>query len=304
MNHVPVLLNEVLEYLDPQPGQCIIDGTVDGGGHAAAILKKIGPTGKFLGLDLDVRLLAETREKLSSNFHFPNSLFLSANYADLPEILEREKLGAADGLLLDLGFSSEQLAASGRGFSFQESHADEPLLMTYDDSRTPVREILKKIPEKELADIIFEFGGEHHARRIAKAIVERERRKRIETSGELVQVIHAALPKNYEHGRIDPATRTFQALRIYANGELENLSRVLEHLGAILKPGGRAAIISFHSLEDRIVKQAFQKMKKEQGAIIVTKKPITAKREEIVQNPRARSAKLRTLILSSPSPLH
>jgi 16S rRNA (cytosine1402-N4)-methyltransferase len=300
--HQPVLLNEVLEYLDPRPGQFIIDGTVDGGGHASAIIEKIGPKGKFLGLDLDERLIRETEKRISSSnlqSQISNLFFRHANYADLPEILEREKLPLADRLFLDLGFSSDQLEGSGRGFSFQESKADEPLLMTYDDSRTPVRELLKKISEKELADIIFEFGGERQSRRIAKAIVEQARKKAMSTSGELAETVRSALPHGYERGRIDPATRTFQALRIYANGELENLSNILEQLNMILKPGGRAVIISFHSLEDRIVKQHFQKMQKEKiAAEILTKKPVMATREEIAQNPRARSAKLRAIQLT------
>lgn len=222
----------------------------------------------------------------------------------------REKLGKADGLLLDLGFSSEQLENSGRGFSFQESKANEPLLMTYDDARTPVRDLLKKISEQELADIIFQYGGERQSRKIAKVIVEREHRhggrEAIMTSGDLADTVRMALAPRaangrYERGRIDPATRTFQALRIYANGELENLSYVLGHIGTILKPGGWAAIISFHSLEDRIVKQAFQKLTKENRGELIYKKPISATREEIRQNPRARSAKLRGLhLFSSP----
>ncbi len=181
------------------------------------------------------------------------------------------------------GFLRRQLESSGRGFSFLK---DEPLLMTYDGSRMPVRELLKKISEKELADIIFQLGGERQSRKIAKAIVEQERKRTISMSGELAEIIHRALPKNYERGRIDPATRTFQALRIYANGEVENLSNVLKNMRMILKPGGRAVIISFHSLEDRIVKQSFQKMQKENAAEILTKKPVVATRAEIKENPK------------------
>ncbi len=288
--HEPVLLKEVLNVLDPKPGEFFIDGTVDGGGHAAAIMAKIMPEGKFLGVDLDSRMLAARR---ADRKYGEREKYISGNYADLPAILKKEKLGKADGLLLDLGFSSEQLASSGRGFSFSEESAREPLLMTYDDSRPPVAELLRTLKEEELAKIIFELGGERMSRRIAKAIVEVGRRHRITTSGELAEIVRNAVPKNYERGRIDPATRTFQALRIYANDELGSLEKVLGELGQILKSGGRVAIISFHSLEDRIVKHSFQKLAKENKFQMITKKPIAASREEILKNPRSRSAKLR-----------
>ena len=288
--HVPVLLLEVLTMLDPHSGDFMIDGTVDGGGHAAAILERIGPSGKFLGIDLNEAMLADCKKRIAPR---EGITLLAQNYADLPEILAREKLGRADGLLLDLGFSSEQIARSGRGFSFSESSRGEPLLMTYDDSRPSVREILRAISESELSDIIFNLGGERYAGRIAHAIVERRKKSRIETSGDLTDTVRAALPKDYERGRIDPATRTFQALRIMANGELENLQKVLNSLENILAPGGRVAIVSFHSLEDRIVKRSFRDMAKGSQLTVLTKKPIVASREEIATNPRSRSAKLR-----------
>jgi len=285
--HIPVLLAEVLHYLDPRPGEFMIDGTFGSGGHSAAILEKILPGGKLLGVDWDKENIA--RSNLDSQ---KNVLLAWGNYADLPEILKEEKLTKADGLLLDLGFSSEQLESSGRGFSFLK---DEPLLMTYDDGRKPVRDILKKISEKELAEIIRNYGGERMAGRIAKAIVTRERQRPIATTGELAETVRAALPKHYERGRIDRATRTFQALRIYANGELESLSDILANIRAIIKPGGRAVIISFHSLEDRIVKQAFRALQADAAAEILTKKPVVASAEEIKINPRSRSAKLRAV---------
>jgi 16S rRNA (cytosine1402-N4)-methyltransferase len=288
--HEPVLLNEVLQYLDPQPGDFMIDGTVDGGGHAAAIMQKIMPGGTFLGVDWDKSMI---RERAAHRSHGDREKYVHGNYAELPKILARGKLGKADGLLLDLGFSSEQLAHSGRGFSFAESAQEEPLLMTYDDKQTPVAELLRMLGEKELADIIFELGGERMSRRIARAIKEEERRQTILTSGALASVVRSAVPRGYEHGRIDAATRTFQALRIYANGELENLKHILDNVEAILKPGGRIAIISFHSLEDRIVKQSFQTLSKQNTVEILTKKPVEAPREEEMQNPRSRSAKLR-----------
>jgi 16S rRNA (cytosine1402-N4)-methyltransferase len=301
--HTPVLLNEVLSLLDPKDGDFMIDGTMDGGGHARAIMEKVGPHGKFLGVDLDENMVVKMKEKFSAHdlvsCHLSHITFLQGNYADLPEILKKENLGLADGLLLDLGFSSEQLAESHRGFSFSDASVNEPLLMTYDDSKNPVSLLLRQLPEDELASIIFEFGGERYSRRIAKALKERGRKRAIMTAGELAETVREALPKGYEHGRIDPATRTFQALRIYANDELGNLSRVLNDLREIVKPGGRVVIITFHSLEDRLVKQSFQKMVKEKQAELLKKKPIGPSRTEIRENPRSRSAKVRGIKIAT-----
>ncbi len=297
--HKPVLLNEVITFLDPKPGDFIIDGTVDGGGHAAAIAEIIGPKGNLLGLDWDERLLEKCKVRFADQ---KNVVLIHGNYAELPKILAetaknisatKNHLDLADGLLIDLGFSSEQLEASGRGFSFAEAYKNEPLLMTYDDSRSPVWQILREESEESLGNIIYEFGDERKSRRIAKAIKDRGRKKPIMTAGELADVVRETLPGTYEHGRIDPATRTFQAFRIYANGELENLKTLLKNLGAIVKPGGRVAIISFHSTEDGIVKRAFQSLAKEGAMKIITKKPVEATREEIKENPRSRSAKIR-----------
>jgi 16S rRNA (cytosine1402-N4)-methyltransferase len=288
--HKPVLLNEVLKYLDPRPGNFIIDGTVDGGGHAAAIEEMIGPKGSLVGLDWDGRLLERCKERFQGK---KNMTLLHGNYAELPAIIAENGFEKADGLLIDLGFSSEQLEASGRGFSFREEFKDEPLLMTYDDSRMPLYRILREESEESLANIIFEFGGERMSRRIAKAIKDHGRKKAIATAGELADVVRGVLPGAYEHGRIDPSTRTFQAFRIYANGELENLKILLGELEKIVKPGGRIAIISFHSVEDGIVKRAFQSLAKESKLEIITKKPVEATREEIKENSRSRSAKIR-----------
>jgi 16S rRNA (cytosine1402-N4)-methyltransferase len=288
--HKPVLLHEVLTFLDPKPGDFIIDGTVDGGGHAAAIGERIGANGKLVGLDWDDRLLVRTKERFAS---WTNIALLHGNYADLPEIMREHDLEKADGLLVDLGFSSEQLEASGRGFSFGEASGNEPLLMTYDDSQTPVWQIIREEDERSLANIIYEFGGERMSRQIAKAIKDHGRKQPIMTAGALAEVVRGVLPRKYEHGRIDPATRTFQAFRIYANGELENLKTLLNNLVAIVKPGGRVAIITFHSTEDGIIKRAFQSLAKESKISIITKKPVEASREEIRENPRSRSAKIR-----------
>jgi len=278
--------------LNPKPGDFIIDGTVDGGGHATEILKRILPKGKFLGVDLDEQMIAKCELQLMKD---ENIMLEQGNYADLLEILEKRKFGKADGLLLDLGFSSTQLGNSGKGFSFLK---DEPLLMTYDSRREPVKELLKKIDVKTLAKLIFELSGEKFAMRIAGAIKNYEKRRSIETAGELQKIIAGAVPGNYEHGRIDPATRTFQALRIWTNDELGNLKIILSRLRDILKTGARVVIISFHSLEDRLVKQEFRAMEKEGQIKILTKKPVVPSAEEQVLNPRSRSAKLRAAIIT------
>ncbi len=291
MDHVPVLLREIIELLDPKPGEFFIDGTINGGGHAAEIARHIGNSGTLLGIDWDESLIMKAKERFRD---VKNIALVHGNYADLPIIFRKKKLPKADGVLLDLGFSSEQIGAeAGRGFSFLR---DEPLLMTYDHSRTPVKTILKGIREDELAEVIRSFGGERYARRVAQAIVRERRLKPIETSGALAEVIRRALPRGYERGRIDPATRTFQALRIFANGELENLQRFLDALPLILAPGGRVAVVSFHDLEDRIVKQSFRRQEREGTMKIFTKKPVVASEAERKENPRSRSAKLRTAI--------
>ena len=281
--HKPVLLNEVINFLDPQPGEFIIDGTFGSGGHAQEILKKIGPDGKLLGVDWDEQSFSA---HAISDSRFSYEI---ASYSDLTEILKNKNLPKADGLLLDLGFSSEQLG-SGMGFSFQK---DEPLLMTYNSATKSAKDVLEDLSEEELAKVIKEFGEERFSGRIARVIKDQEKIKPIETTGELARVISRAVPMGYERGRIHPATRTFQALRIYVNNELGNLEKVLKNLEAILKPGGRAVIISFHSLEDRIVKNYFRDFKKVGKLKILTKKPIIASEEEMAVNPRSRSAKLR-----------
>ncbi|MDP2695720.1 MAG: 16S rRNA (cytosine(1402)-N(4))-methyltransferase RsmH [bacterium] len=272
--HEPVLLNEVINFLDPQSGEFFIDGTSGAGGHSAAIKERIGAIGMLLSIDW---------EKSGDN------------YADLPEILQRKGLSKADGLLLDLGFSSDQLGG-GKGFSFN-ADPDEPLLMTYDANRTPAKQVLKELSEHELAQVLKTYGEERYARPIAASIKKRGRVKPVETVGELVDAIMEAVPRNYERGRINPATRTFMALRIYVNQELENLESALQSLDLIVKPGGRIGIISFHSLEDRLVKNYFRDLAKANKLKILTKKPIVASPEEISRNPRSRSAKLRVAML-------
>jgi 16S rRNA (cytosine1402-N4)-methyltransferase len=297
MSHIPVLLQEVVALLDPKPGEFFIDGTAGNGGHLAALQEKVGESGKVLGIDFDPSAIGRLTEKFSAK---GNVTLVNGNYANTAEILEERHLPKADGFLLDIGFSSMQVDASGRGFSFQK---DEPLDMRYqpDEARATAEEVVNGLPEKELADLIYQFGEERMSRQVAKAIVEHRRKRRIETTLQLAEIVRGALPKSYERGRIHPATRTFQALRIYVNGELANLERALASIPRIVKPGGRVAVISFHSLEDRIVKNIFRDMHKEKNATLLTKKPIIAGEEELDRNPRSRSAKLRAIIFTPSS---
>jgi 16S rRNA (cytosine1402-N4)-methyltransferase len=283
--HIPVLLKEVVEYLDPEPGDFIIDGTIGSGGHAEKILEKIGPKGKLLGIDWDAKNIEGLKTKFKNR---SNVILVQGNYADIPEILKKEKLSEASGLLADLGFSSEQLA--GKGFSFMK---DEVLDMRYGGEGQTAAEIINSLSEKDLADIFWQLGEERYSRQIAKKIIEERRKERILMTGRLVEIVKSAVPKNYERGRINPATRVFQALRISVNDELGNLGSLLGNLENILKNKGRTIIISFHSLEDRMVKNHFRQAAKEGKMEILTKRPVTASEEEAEINPRSRSAKMR-----------
>jgi len=287
MNHIPVLQKQVLEYLNPKPNENFIDATFGAGGHSAAILKENGPHGKILGIELDAELLkiAELRKRL---------ILAQGNFVNLKEIVENNNFKNISGILIDLGFSSWHIEKSGRGFSFQKN---EPLDMRFSsDSDLTAKEILNQWPEKEIENILKEYGEERFAKRIAKKIYEVRKIKSINTTFELVGIIKKSVPKWYQRQRINPATRTFQALRIAVNDELNNLRKFLPQALEILNPDGRLVIISFHSLEDRIVKNFFRK-KKRQGLVkVLTKKPVRPDREEIKINPRSRSAKLRAII--------
>jgi 16S rRNA (cytosine1402-N4)-methyltransferase len=220
-----------------------------------------------------------------------NAILRHASYADLAAVMEKESLPPADAFLLDLGFSSEQLS-SGKGFAF---NSDEPLRMTYDPAATPAYEILREMSEAEIEEMLRLLGDERYSKKLASAIYARERQAPIATTKQLADLVAATVPANYERGRIHPATRTFQALRIYTNDELGNLHKILDDLPRLIAPRGRVAIISFHSLEDRIVKHSFRELEKQGTFKIITKKPIEANAEEIQDNPRSRSAKLRVI---------
>ena len=285
--HVPVLLQEVLDFLNPQTGKIYIDGTLGGGGHTEAICR-CGAT--VIALDRDATTLDRTERRLKSLFEntpFPIR-FAHANYRYFAEALDMLKIEHVDGFLLDLGLSSDQLADEHRGFSFD---TDGALDMRFDISEEPTaHELLATLPEAEIADIIYRFGDERHSRKIARKIVEaREAGEPIQTARKLAELVRHCVPKSRKNP-IDPATRTFQALRIAVNDELGSLQSALEQLPERLKPGGVAAIISFHSGEDRIVKNCFRKSEHWKT---LTPKPMTASAEEIARNPRSRSAKLR-----------
>ncbi len=280
--HRPVLLQEVVSWLAPGEGSIVVNGTVGAGGHASALAKLVGSTGRLIGLDRDPEMLALATKATEG---LPVTL-INASYSDLGDVLDDLEIEAVDGIVLDLGLSSDQLAWSHRGFSFAE---DGPLDMRF-DPRTPesAADLVNDLDEKELADLIFEYGEERHSRRIAKRIVEARRVEPIVTTARLAEIVRKGVPGKW--GAIDPATRTFQALRIAVNGELDRLDDFLANVAGFLNPGGKAAIISFHSLEDRRVKHAFRD---DPDLTVLTRKPVLATAEELANNPRARSAKLR-----------
>lgn len=320
--HEAVLLHEAVDMLDVRENDIVVDATLGGGGHAREIAKRLGRGGFFIGFDLDSDAIDRAKSEgiLNSSERTcdraeagladsePRVTLINANFRDLFQELERRDVRAIDKALFDLGWSSDQLEA-GRGFSFLR---DEPLHMTY---RKPARQgdsgrsggdaagkyiltaadIVNEWEESSLADIIFGWGEERYARRIAKKIVECREVTPIHTSKELADIIRDAVPTAYARGRIHPATRTFQAIRIAVNDEMGALQRGIRSAWELLRPGGRIAVITFHSIEDRAVKRLFVEFEKKLGGVRLTKKPLTPTDAEITRNPRARSAKLRVI---------
>jgi 16S rRNA (cytosine1402-N4)-methyltransferase len=286
--HLPVLPEEVVHYLAPSPGQVLVDATVGAGGHARLLGERLAPQGRLIALDRDYAMLSLAGKRLKG---LPVTL-VQSNFDALPDILAQLHIEAVDGILADLGVCSDQLDDPTRGLSFQE---DGPLDMRLDPvTGERAGDLLAHLSERDLADLIFQYGEERFSRRIARAIVARRRTDPVETTGQLADLVRRSVPRT--RGRrhaIDPATRTFQALRIAVNDELGSLDRLLACLPRCLKPGGRAVVISFHSLEDRRVKQAFRKREYFQE---LTRKPVQASAEEVRNNPRARSAKLRAAV--------
>jgi 16S rRNA (cytosine1402-N4)-methyltransferase len=284
--HVPVLLEPAVEQLAVRPGGFYVDGTVGLGGHAAEVLRRSAPDGTLLGLDRDPDALARAREVLAG--FGPRARLAHGDWRALPEMLGERR---PDGVLLDLGVSSLQLDTAERGFSFR---ADGPLDMRMDRSGGPTAaDLVNRLPERELADVIYRYGEERASRRIARAIVRAREKAHLRTTGELAAVVRGAAGRARKRG-MDPATLTFQALRIAVNRELEGLGEALEAIARRLAGGGRLAVIAFHSLEDREVKNAFRGLARH-GFTLLTRKPIRPTEEEAARNPRARSARLRAL---------
>ena len=289
--HIPVLLKEVIEYLNPQPNENFIDATIGEGGHSLAILKKIAPQGKVLGVELDSAIYETVKNKLKNEKRL---ILVNDSYANIKKVVKEKQFQPVNGILFDLGMCSWQIDESKRGFSYLK---DEPLDMRFSPKSTlTAAEIVNFWKIEDLERILRDYGEEKYARRIALAIKEDRRKKRIVGTQELVEILKKALPKNYDNYRLHPAVRTFQALRIAVNNELENLKMGLILASEILAPQGKIVVISFHSLEDRIVKFFFLDNAKQNTLKILTKKPITSSQEEIKNNIRSRSAKLRAAL--------
>jgi 16S rRNA (cytosine1402-N4)-methyltransferase len=292
MQHVPVLLEEALEYLNVRPGGVIVDATLGLAGHASEIAKRLGGKGKLICFDRDAEAMEKAKvrlEEVKAELELAGSEMPEVVYEPraFSEASSRIEAGSLDGLLADFGVSSLQLDEAHRGFSFR---TDGPLDMRMNTREGETAEqVVNQEDENELADLIYEFGEERRSRRIARAIV---RARPISTTAELAQVISAAAP-SMKGDKIHPATRTFQALRIRVNNELGEIQSLLKSAGSLLKPGGRLVLISFHSLEDRLVKDAFREAGQAKFMKVLTKKPIVAVEQEQLRNPRSRSAKLR-----------
>jgi 16S rRNA (cytosine1402-N4)-methyltransferase len=281
--HVSVLAQEIVEALQPGPGDFLIDGTCGGGGHTRLLAEQVQPNGLVLGVDRDP-IAIENCENLLSGL--PVKLVIG-NFADIPEIVRDLELGLARGIVLDLGLSSDQLADNERGFSYM---SDGPLDLRFNPQfGTPAWKLLERMSERHLADLIYKWGEERLSRRIARAIVARRREQPVRTAAQLSQLLQRVVPRSRNHS-IHPATRTFQALRIAVNDELKWAEVAIRRLPDLLAPGGRIAVISFHSLEDRIAKNSFRENDKLK---VITGKPIRASAEEIGRNPRSRSSRLR-----------
>ena len=292
-SHEPVLVEEILFWLQCKPGGVYVDCTLGYAGLAARLLDRTAPDGIFVGIDRDAAALAETQMRLREDAHREH--FRHGNFCDLKALIMGSGVSQVDGVIFDLGVSSPQLDRAERGFSFRE---DGPLDMRMDqrEGRTAA-DLVRDLPETELADLVYQLGEERYSRRIARAIVQARMQGVIGTTWQLAAVVERAVPASYRHGRIHCATRTFQALRIAVNRELDVLEPALRDAVDILAPGGRVCAVSFHSLEDRIVKHTFRALANgpEASVRVLTKKPVIASESERSRNPRSRSAKLRVV---------
>ncbi len=304
--HLPVMLGPVIELLNCRPDGVYVDCTIGGGGYVQAIIERSAPGGVVLGLDWDWEAIERVRERLGG---YTGRIILErANFADIRQALRSHGFEFADGIVADLGVSSYQLQDPARGFSFMQ---EGPLDMRMNrDLPTTAADLVNRLPERELADLIYRYGEERRSRRIARMIVEHRKGHPFTTTRELSELVRRAVPASRDSARIHPATRTFQALRIAVNGELESLERLLPEALRVLRPGGRVCIVAFHSLEDRIVKETFRnwarscRCPRERAACacegrplvrMVTRKALRPSPEEVERNPRARSARLRSV---------
>lgn len=296
MGHITVLTKEAVEALNLKPGSVVVDCTLGSGGHAKEILATLGKDGHYIGLDADPTAI-EANQDLTKATKAKVTL-VNDNFRNIKKVISSLDLLGVDAILADLGWRQEQFSgetALPRGFSFQ---SDEPLKMTYGnptDYAFTAYEIINDWDQDDIANVIYGYGEERYSRRIARSVVEHRKKQPIETAKELSEIVSEAMPHRERHKKIHPATKTFQALRIAVNDEFDALSELIADGFEVLNPGGRMAIISFHSLEDRIVKQTFRELKDEGSGVLVSKKPIIASEEEIHDNPRSRSAKLRTI---------
>jgi len=302
-NHVPVLLEQCIECLNIKEGGIYVDGTLGGGGHSSYVLKRLNNTGRLIGIDRDSEALAHTSKRLKQ---YSNVTYVKDNHENIKNILLELRIEKVDGILLDLGVSSYQLDEPTRGFSYMH---DAPLDMRMNKEQDfTAYDVVNKYPEESLAKIFFEYGEEKYSKSIARKIVQSRTNKEIETTFELVDIIKSAIPAKARNEKQHPAKRVFQAIRIEVNGELIDLENALKDAAMSLKEGGRLLVITFHSLEDRIVKKTYENLQGkctcpadfpkcicgfESFGKVITKKPITATNDELEQNPRARSAKLR-----------
>ncbi len=284
--HTPVMCKELVEYLKLDKGRIAIDCTLGSGGHAEALLQEVGASGRLIGLDQDQQAIEAAKNRLGK---FNNCVLMQANFRKIDAILSQLKIERVDGIIFDLGLSSLQLDCQERGFSIR---LDAPLDMRMDKQlRLSAFDLVNFLPEVGLSDILRKYGQERWHNRIARAIVRERKRSMIVTTIQLANLVKKVIPRRYS--KIHPATRTFQALRIAVNDELEALREGLNKCIRYLRPGARICVLSFHSLEDRIVKHQFREFAKKGELNIITKKPLRASRQEIFANPRARSAKLR-----------
>jgi len=293
MKHTTVLLHESIENLNLTAGKIYFDGTLGAAGHAQEVFSKFGDSVRIIGTDRSENAI-KNAENIFSKLGKNHSFALS-DYRNMDEVLASLQVKNVDGILLDLGLSSDQLDVSGRGFTFKNN---EPLFMTFSenpDGKTTAELIVNNWSEETIADILFGYSDERYARRIAKAIVEAREIKPIKTTNDLIEIIRSAVPASYRNGKIHFATKTFQALRIAVNDEISALKEGMSKGWSLLNSGGRMAIISFHSVEDREVKNFFRFKAKNKEGILICKKPIIPRDEEIKENPRSRSAKLRVI---------